>query len=102
MESLVNYVKAYWDESRGDDFDHWGNTMYYFEFDEEFYPTRQIQIYDNGNSLKYSRADHLDDRYGMLADQPLDLEDMPCEKLSSEEFQLKWETSGVIDGNNQW
>jgi len=102
MENLVDYVKAYWDESRGDEFDHWGNTMYYFELDDDFYPTRQIQIYDNGNSLKYSRTHYLDDRYGMLSDQPLELDEMPCEKLSPEEFQNMWEKSGVIDGKSQW
>ena len=98
----MKYVKAYWDDSRGDEFDHWGNTMYYFEYDDDLYPTRQIQVYDNGNSLKYAHNDCLEDRYGMLSDQPLSLEDMPCEKQSEEEFQEKWEKCGVVDGKSQW
>ena len=43
----MKYYKSYWDESRGDDYDHWGNCWYYFELNEDHYAIRQIEKYDN-------------------------------------------------------
>lgn len=86
---MERYFKYRWNESRNDEFDSWGFSTWYSEFDEELYPTRQIEIYDNGIVLKYSN-EHLDDEFGMLGDQSLsgDLEDSL--EISKVEFENIW------------
>ncbi|WP_444888657.1 hypothetical protein [Microbulbifer sp. JMSA008] len=87
----MKYVKEYWDESRGDDFDHWGETWYYFEINEsDNYANRQICVYTIGNSLKYDRGDCIDDEYGFLCDQPIELNESTIE-ISQKEFEEVWQ-----------
>ena len=50
---MKKYYKRKWNETRGDKFDSWGTSMWYFEIGENQYITRQIEIYENGNRLKY-------------------------------------------------
>lgn len=86
---MKRYFKYRWNETRGDKFDSWGFLTWYSEFDEELFPIRQIEVYDNGIVLKYSN-EHLDDEFGMLGDQSLsgNLEDSL--EISNKEFENIW------------
>lgn len=84
------YFKRNWDENRGDKYNNWGTSLWYFETDEKGWTNRQIEIYENGNRLKYD-PEYLEDEYGGLSDQAFDLEDMAPYIITKEEFEIEWE-----------
>lgn len=89
---MKRYFKYRWNETRGDEFDDWGFSTWYSEFDEDIYATRQLEIYDNGNILKYN-DEHFSDKVVMLADQSLSIEelkDSESVEISQEEFETIW------------
>jgi hypothetical protein len=86
----MNYYKRQWGETTGERLtDSWGTSTYYFEIDGDNFVLRQIQIFENGKGLKYSR-DFIQDDYGALADQPLDLDDFARFKIEKTEFEEAW------------
>ena len=82
----MKYFKRPWDELRGDEFDDWGTAVYYFEVAADGSPVRHMELYENGNALLYDQA-HAEDDYGMMADQPLDLEEFAEFEISEKEFK---------------
>lgn len=86
----MKYFKRLWDEDRGDAHADWGTSIWYFEVDEQWSVVRQLEAYANGRIHKYS-SDHLEDEFGMLADQPLDPKEeyLPFE-ITEEEFEREW------------
>ena len=89
----MNYYKRHWDETTGDDLtDSWGTSTYYFEIGADNYPTRQIQVFENGKALKY-HDNYTDDNYGGLGDQPLDIEEFEEFKIDQSEFEKIWTTT---------
>jgi hypothetical protein len=42
----MQYFKAYWDESRGDKFDSWGRSWWYFETDDGGNVLRQVEKFE--------------------------------------------------------
>jgi hypothetical protein len=90
------YFRRRWDESRGDQFDSWGPAVYFFEVDEDLNPTRQIEVYEGGQRLRYGR-DRVVDGYGMLSDQPLDLADFAPFEIPSAEFDEAWSAGPVTN-----
>lgn len=87
------YFKYYWDEPTGEPITNaWGRSTYYIETDEEFFASRQLQIFENGNVLKYDRS-YMDDKLGGLAEHPIDTEDFDGEQIDKEQFEALWETS---------
>jgi hypothetical protein len=89
---MAEYFKRSWDETRGDEFDSWGSSVWYFELDQEGYPVRQIELYENGNRLKYDSEKSFDD-YGGLGDQALDLKEFQKYRIQEEEFETEWNRS---------
>jgi len=85
----MKYLKREWDELRGDEFDFWGTSMWYFELSNDNSVTRQIEVYKNGPSLKYDEQ-HTEDEYGALSDQPLDIEDDGYVVIDKAEFENIW------------
>ena len=86
---MARFVKRSWDESRGDNHDAWGTSIWYLQLDDEGYPERQLEIYSSGDALAYDRQ-HLDDEYGGLGDQPLDIEEWVTFEVTSQEFETAW------------
>jgi len=64
--------------------------VWYVEIREDGYPNRQIVIYDNGNILKYSE-NKLEDEYGGLGDQKIDLSEFDGVECSITEFENNWD-----------
>jgi hypothetical protein len=86
----MNYYKRHWDETTGEELtDSWGTSTYYFETDQENNVLRQIQVFENGNGLKYWNA-FAEDNYGAMSDQPLDSDDFEQHKIGKAEFEKAW------------
>jgi hypothetical protein len=84
---MKHYFKRYWDELSDEDLTNsWGTSTYYFETDEKMIVTRQIQIFDRGQILKY-HPNFREDEFGMLSDQKLNMEDFEDFGISEEEFK---------------
>lgn len=83
------YYERAWGESRGDAFDEWGPSVWYFEIDGSGYPVRQIERYENGRVLKYD-AEHVEDEYGALGEKPIDREEFAPFEVTKEAFEKAW------------
>lgn len=86
----MHFFKYQWNETTGEEATNsWGYSIFYVETDTEFYPTRQLQLFENGNALKYD-TEYLDDKFGGLGDQPVEPESFEGEKINKEEFEEIW------------
>jgi len=85
----MKYYKYKWNELRGDQYNNWGFSLWYVEIGEDEFPNRQIEIYDNGKVSKYSQ-DNLDDEFGGLGEQKLDLSEFDGIECSKTEFEINW------------
>jgi hypothetical protein len=92
--NMNRYFKRRWEESRGDEFDHWGPSEWYFELNDDGYPVRQVERYDRGQVLKYD-ANRLYDEYGGLGDQALDLDELKEFEITVEEFETAWQWAAL-------
>ena len=88
----MRYFKRRWNESRGDEYDSWGASTWYFEVGDDGYPVRQLQEYEGGAILKYD-AGHMDDEFGGLGDQLLDLGEFAAFEVDRTEFEITWSSS---------
>ena len=68
----MKYFYYHWNESRGDQFDHWGTSDWYFEIGQDGYVSRSIHIYASSNALFYSEQ-HIEDVYGVLPEGKFEL-----------------------------
>jgi uncharacterized protein (DUF433 family) len=90
MESTY-YFKRQWDEPTGEDLtDNWGRSTYYFETDVQFNVLRQMQIFENGKTLKYD-LEYVDDKFGGLAESPIEMDGFS--EIAGDEFKQLWEKS---------
>ena len=90
-QQQLRYFKRKWNETRGDQYDNWGTSIFFIETDNSGFPSRQIEKYDNGIVLKY--GDKItEDEFGMLGDQDLDLEEFGEFEISKTEFETEWES----------
>ena len=85
----MNYYKRNWNETRGDQYDSWGKSIWYFETDNNGEVLRQIEAYENGKILKYDNH-NIEDEFGGLADQNLDLTEFVEFSIEKEVFENKW------------
>lgn len=85
----MKYFKRNWNETRGDQYDSWGKSVWFFETDNNGEVLRQIEVYDNGKVLKYDNQ-NIEDEFGMLADQNLDLTEFNEFTIEKGEFENKW------------
>lgn len=80
------YFKKFWNESSGDELTNsWGNSTYYFETDEDLNILKQVQIFQNGNILKYDDR-NLENQFGFLTNHPLEIEDFEGNEISKTQF----------------
>lgn len=91
----MTYYKIKWDELRGDEYDSWGTSIWYLELNNQHYPLRQIEVYENGKRLKYNVA-HINDSFGGLGDQLINIYDLDTYELSSTEFEKHWNFKSTI------
>ena len=85
----MKYYKRNWEESRGDEFDNWGKSIWYFETDNSGLPIKQIEVYENGNVMKYDKIKS-EDEFGRLGYKELDLDEFNEFKITELEFNKVW------------
>ena len=85
----MQYYLRRWAESRGDEFATWGPATYYFETDGHGAVLRQVEVYAAGQVLRYDTT-LIDDRYGRLAEKPLDLIEFEPFASTREAFEEVW------------
>jgi hypothetical protein len=73
----------------------WGLFTCYVELGDDLYALRHVEVFENGNYLRYDRR-HWDDDFGMLADarasKKLD-EHWGAVAISKSEFERVWQES---------
>ena len=86
----MRYFKKNWEETTGDELtDDWGVSIFYFETDDSLNVLKQIQIFENGNILKYDELNN-ENEFGAMADQSLEEKEfLDCE-IPKEEFYNIW------------
>ena len=88
----LRYFKRRWEESRDDEYDTWGPSTWYFEVGRDGYAVRQLEQYDGGTVLKYD-ANHLDESFGGLGDQALDVDEFAPYEVDRTAFENAWSSS---------
>ena len=83
------YYKRHFDEPRTEKSEIWGTCDYYFETNQDGEVLRQIEVYENGKTLKYD-DEFIEDEFGFLADQPLDLFDFENFAITKTDFEFQW------------
>lgn len=83
------YFRRPWNETRGDSFDHWGTSFWYFETDKKGKIFRQIEAYENGKKLKYSLTFPAD-KYGQLEKRLLNLINFSTFQIKQIDFEKIW------------
>jgi hypothetical protein len=86
----TQYYKRHFDEPRTEHAEVWGTCDYYFETNQNGEVLRQIEVYENGKTLKYDDK-FIEDKFGFLADQPLDLSDFENFAITKTDFELQWQ-----------
>ncbi len=69
----------------------WGTSYYYFETDDQLIVLRQLQVFENGQTLKYD-TEYLEDKLGGLSELPLD-EIFVFFQIDKAEFEQIWTSS---------
>jgi hypothetical protein len=88
----MTYLKIRWDDDLGDACDGWGGQWWYFEVGPDGYPSRQVEVFDNGRRLRYGPG-HLNDKFGGLGDKTvLGPGSPPAAAITAEEFEAIWQS----------
>jgi hypothetical protein len=85
----VKYYRRSWEQCRGDDYEHWGTSVWFFEIGDDLFPARQVEVYADGTVLRYDEL-HSDDAYGGLGDQPIDEADFESFRITASQFEDAW------------
>jgi hypothetical protein len=86
----TQYYKRHFDETRTEQSDSWGTCDFYFETNQNGEILRQIEVYENGKTLKYS-GQFTKDEFGFLADQPIDLSNFERFSITKNDFEFQWQ-----------
>jgi hypothetical protein len=90
---MGKYYKRNWEESTGEERTYaWGTSTFFFETDDKRNIIRQIQIFEEGQLLKYEQEFPEDD-FGFLSNAQLDEEEFAAFSISEKEFNNTWHTS---------
>jgi hypothetical protein len=97
----VEYFKYIWNETRGDQFDFFGESVWYFEIGHDSYISRQLELYSIGLVNKYS-ASHKEDQFGFLGYSHFDSNDFDeIILIKGSEFENHWNSfespSPIVD-----
>ena len=92
----MKYFKRSWEQSRGDEYDDWGTSVWFLEVHEGRWLNRQLQIYENGNVLSYDESHDLDE-YGGLGDQEVDLVEFAEFEIDADQFEQQWQSAKPLN-----
>ena len=86
----TQYYKRHFDDIRTEKSENWGTCDYYFETNKNGEVLRQIEVYANGKTLKYSEQ-FIENEFGFLADQALDTFDFENFAITKTDFEEQWQ-----------
>ncbi|WP_035374286.1 hypothetical protein [Pseudoduganella violaceinigra] len=86
---MLKHLKRHWNEGRGDEYESWGTSWWFFEVNVDGEVLKQAELYEVGRLLRYSAA-HLEDEFGALAEASIDMSDAEYTEISPEEFEAIW------------
>lgn len=84
----MKYFKAEYAEGRQKHTD-WGSVIVYYETTDDFAPSRQVEIFQNGNSLKYDTSNDTN-QFGVLQVNGLKLAQSNGKPVDKGEFDQFW------------
>jgi len=88
-----NYYCRPWSETTGNPLTNdWGTSVYYFETDDLMNVLRQMEVFANGQVLKYD-TEYTDDQFGGLSEAALDAQDFAPYAISQEAFEEHWQSA---------
>ncbi|MEU7673715.1 hypothetical protein AB0C42_02745 [Micromonospora taraxaci] len=92
---MARFYRRRWDETRGDEFDAWGQSVWFFEVDDDGWPVRQIVVYDGGPVLRYGPGCE-EDQFGGLGQASLDHLDEDWRRfvIARTTFEDAWDSAG--------
>ena len=94
----MRYYKAFWGEARGDEYDSWGGCTFWYEVGDDGWPTRHMEVYEDGTVLQYGFGAVDEDEYGFLACGLIDPEEFPPGSETTEEaFKDAWTAAKPIN-----
>lgn len=86
----MEYLERHWSEATGEIWtNYWGTSTFYFEVADDGTVLRQVQEFEHKQYLKYD-FHYPDDKYGGLADFPIDPNNEEYKKISKFSFEEKW------------
>lgn len=85
----MKYYKYKWNESRGDEYDYFGTSTWYFEVGDDDYISRQIVRYEIGLTFKYS-VDFQEDEFGGMGYIIFKSEHYDSIEVLNESFDHLW------------
>ena len=86
----MQYYKRHFHEPRSGQTEDWGTCDYYLETNDNGEVLRQIEVYGNGKTLKYSQQ-FIEDEFGFLTDQPISLSDFENLAITKSDFEFQWQ-----------
>ena len=81
---MNRYYSRHWKEGEEN------GIRYYFETNDEGFPIRQLEIWDNGKKIRYDLNNRVGDE-GFLADQALERNEFKDYEISKEDFEKQWQ-----------
>src|SRR5689334_6199170 len=82
-------IAKFFKRAFADDLNGHGSSVWLFEVGDDAFATKQLEMYDDGTTLAYDMK-HSHDAFGMLADQPFDLDEFAPFEISPAEFERWW------------
>jgi hypothetical protein len=76
-------------ELRGDRYDFWGNSEWWFDVDDQNHAVRQIELYSTGPMKRYSTS-HPEDEASGLTSEPFDVTEWLPFRVEPAAFEALW------------
>lgn len=89
---MNKFYKRSWKLPNVEECKSWGNSFIYIETKEDGIPLRQIQVFSNGNRLKYHSTRPFDE-YGSLLVEALNPTEFEEFEITPIEFEEEWKKS---------
>ncbi|MEV7630333.1 hypothetical protein [Actinoplanes sp. NPDC089786] len=91
----TRFYRRPWAETRGDEFNDWGHSVWCFEVGDDGWPIRQVEVYEAGRVLRYGPG-RQEDSYGGLGEASLydSGEEWSCFEITEAEFERAWNSDG--------
>ncbi|MDZ7879657.1 MAG: DUF5071 domain-containing protein [Saprospiraceae bacterium] len=93
------YYKRFWNETRGDMYEAWGTSWWYFETNTEGVILKQLEEYENGIIQCYDLIKP-ENRFGGLGELPLPLTEFKEYEIFKEDFYDLWNKHNKVLTND--